>query len=197
LGNMAPLGAGTGMILTPTGEVLTNNHVVDGAWKIEVSITGRRGTATATVIGVDPSADVALIQLQGVSGLPTVTPAAASVAVGDRVLGIGNALGRGGAPSVAVGSVSGIDRTIKARVPGGDPEQLSGMIATNAQIQPGDSGGPVVDTNGRVVGMITAGGTNKQGPITGFAIPFDTALGIIDRIRAGDDNPPIYLGERG
>ncbi|MEA2521544.1 MAG: hypothetical protein QOI81_1190 [Actinomycetota bacterium] len=198
-GGMTPLGAGTGMILTPSGEVLTNNHVVDGAWKIEVSIAGRPGTATATVIGVDPSADVALIQLQGVSGLPTVTTASASsVTVGDRVLGIGNALGRGGTPSVAVGSISGIDRTIKAGVPGGQSEQLSGMIATNAQIQPGDSGGPLVDTSAHVVGMITAGGANKQGPITGFAIPVETALGIVNRIRGGENSaPPIYLGDRG
>ncbi|MEP7059189.1 MAG: trypsin-like peptidase domain-containing protein [Actinomycetota bacterium] len=197
--HMVPLGAGTGMILTATGEILTNNHVVDRAWRIEVSINGRPGTPTATVIGVDPGADVALIQLHGVSGLPTVTPAeAGSVIVGERVLGIGNALGRGGAPSVAVGSISGLDRTIQAGTPGGDAEKLSGMIATDAQIQPGDSGGPLVDSAGHVIGMITAGGSNKQGPITGFAIPVETALGIVERIRGGEDSaPPIFLGERG
>lgn len=199
-GRIAPLGAGTGMILTSTGQILTNNHVVERAVKIEVTIAGRPGTFTATVVGVDPTQDVALLQLQGVSGLPTITPAdAATVSVGDRVLGIGNALGRGGTPSVVAGSISGMDRTIRAGNPGGSSEQLTGMLETNAQIQPGDSGGPLVDTTGHVVGMITAGGTagGSSAPVTGFAIPVDTALGIVDQIRAGGSSSTILLGDRG
>ena len=200
-GSMQPLGAGTGMILTSAGQILTNNHVVEGAVKIEVTIAGRSGTSTATVVGVDPSQDVALIQVQGVSGLPTITPAdAASVSVGNHVLGIGNALGRGGAPSVVAGSISGLDRTITAGNPGGSSEQLTGMLQTDAQIQPGDSGGALVDTSAHVIGMITAGGThdrNNPGIITGYAIPLDTALGIVNQIRAGQSNSTILLGDRG
>ena len=196
-----PLGAGTGMILTSTGQILTNNHVVEGATKIEVTIAGRSGTSTATVVGVDPTADVALLQLQGMSGLPTIIPAeSASVSVGDRVLGIGNALGRGGTPSVVVGSISGLNRVITAGNPGGSSEQLTGMLQTNAQIQPGDSGGALVDTSGHVVGMITAGGTadrSTSGPVTGFAIPTETALGIVARIRSGEACCPIMIGDRG
>jgi len=199
--HIVPLGAGTGMILTSTGQILTNNHVVEGAVKIEVTIAGRSGTSTATVVGVDPTADVALLQLQGVSGLPTIIPAeSASVSVGDRVLGIGNALGRGGTPSVVVGSISGLNRVITAGNPGGSSEQLTGMLQTNAQIQPGDSGGALVDTSGHVVGMITAGGTadrSKSGQVTGFAIPTETALGIVDRIRSGEVCCPIMIGDRG
>lgn len=201
LGQVRPLGAGTGMILTSSGEILTNNHVVNGASRIDVSIAGRSGSVPATVIGVDPADDVALIKLDGVTGLPTITQAdPATVSVGDRVLGIGNALGRGGTPSVAVGSISGVNLTIRAGDPGGSSEQLTGMIETNAQIQPGDSGGPLVDTNGRVVGMITAGGsanTSKSTPINGYAIPIEKAIGIVDRIRAGESSSTILLGERG
>ena len=196
----SPLGAGTGMILTSSGQILTNNHVVKGATRIDVSIEGRPGTYTATVVGVDPTADVALLQLQGVSGLPTITSAeAASVSVGDRVVGIGNALGRGGTPSVVVGTISGVNRTITAGDPGGSSEQLTGMLETNAQIQPGDSGGALVDTSGHVIGMITAGGSagHSSGAITGFAIPTEVALGIVDRIRAGEACCPIMIGDRG
>ena len=196
----SPLGAGTGMILTSGGQILTNNHVVKGATRIEVSIEGRPGTSTATVVGVDPTADVALLQLQGVSGLPTITPAeAASVSVGDRVVGIGNALGRGGTPTVVVGTISGVNRTITAGDPGGSSEQLTGMLETDAQIQPGDSGGALVDTSGSVVGMITAGGSSNHpsGTITGFAIPTEVALGIVERIRAGEACCPIMIGDRG
>ncbi|MEA2579274.1 MAG: hypothetical protein QOE83_166 [Actinomycetota bacterium] len=200
-GRITPLGAGTGMILTSGGEILTNNHVVNGATKIEVSIEGRPGTSVATVVGVDPAGDVALLQLQGVSGLPTITPAeSATVSVGDRVLGIGNALGRGGTPTVVSGSITGVNKDITAGDPGGSSEPLSGMLQTNAQIQPGDSGGALVDTSGHVVGMITAGGASNRsnsGPITGFAIPMEAALGIVDRIRSGEACCPIMVGPRG
>jgi S1-C subfamily serine protease len=196
-----PLGAGTGMILTPGGQILTNNHVVNGASKIEVVISGRSDTATAKVVGVDPTADVALLQLRGVSGLPAISPGeSGDVSTGDRVLGIGNALGRGGAPTVVSGSITAIDVSIRAGDPGGSTESLAGMFQTDAQIQPGDSGGALVDAEGRVIGMITAGGTadkSKTGPVTGFAIPIEVALGIVDRIRSGEACCPIMLGVRG
>ena len=120
------------------------------------------------------------------------------MAIGDRVAGIGNALGRGGEPAVANGSVTAVDRSITASNPNGSSEQLTGMIQTDANIQPGDSGGALVDTEGQVVGMITAGNDRTEstgGPTVGFAIPIDTALGIVDAIRSGSDS--VLVGERG
>ena len=197
--NLVPAGAGSGMVLTPTGEILTNNHVVQGAWEIRAQVPGG-DTYTATVVGVDPSHDVALLQLADASNLETITPDTSTVAIGDRVDGIGNALGRGGEPAVASGSVTAVDRSITASNPNGTSEQLTGMIQTDANIQPGDSGGALVDTEGQVVGMITAGNDRTEstgGPTVGFAIPIDTALGIVDAIRSGSGSDSVLIGERG
>ncbi len=199
--SLVPLGAGTGMILSPEGEVLTNNHVVVGASKIEVEVAGHSDTYTAKVLGVDPTDDVALIQLQDASGLPTINIGQAStLTVGQDVIAIGNALGRGGSPSVTTGSVSGLHRSITARDPGGDSEQLEDLIQSSAPIQPGDSGGALVNMSGQVVGMITAGAadTNSQQPSkVGFAIPLDNAINIVTEIRAGHGSDTILLGDRG
>lgn len=197
---LTPLGAGTGMILTSSGEVLTNNHVVQGAWSIHVSIPGHSGTYTANVVGASPTADVALLQLQNASGLPTVTLGdASSLSIGDHVVAIGNALGRGTTTTTS-GTVSGLDRSITAQDPTGDAEHLTGLIQTNAPIVPGDSGGALVDSSGEVVGMITAGSSTGPGQTAtkvGFAIPVDNALGIVNEIRAGHGSSTILLGERG
>ncbi len=201
-GAVTPLGAGTGMILTSTGQVLTNNHVVEGAVRIQVTIPGRPGTYAATVIGTDPTDDVALIQVQGVTGLPTVTPGdSSSLRLGQRVIAIGNAFGRGGAPAVTEGSVTGLHRSITATDPVGGSEHLTNVIQTDAAIRPGDSGGALVDTSGRVIGMITAGASGESfsgtSPGVGFAIPVDGALHIVQDIRAGRGSATILLGERG
>jgi len=200
---LVPEGAGSGMVLSPDGEVLTNNHVVKGAWKIEATVPGGP-MYTATVVGVVPTRDVALLQLADASGLATITPGDAStISLGDQVAGIGNALGRGGAPDVATGVVTGIDRSITASDPGGSSEKLTGLIQTNAHIQPGDSGGALVNAQGQVVGMVTAGNAvdNGQGtnaPTTGFAIPIGNALVVVDQIRTGNGDPSVVLlGERG
>jgi S1-C subfamily serine protease len=191
--------AGTGMILTSTGEVLTNNHVVDGSLSIAVTIAGRSGTYPATVIGVDPTADVALIQIQGVSGLPTVTLASsASVQVGDPVVAIGNALGQGGAPSVTQGTVTAINQSITASEGGGKTEQLTGMIQADATISPGDSGGPLVNSAGQVIGIITAGeaqGFRSQVSTTDYAVPADEALRVVNLIRSGQASSEIVRGQ--
>jgi S1-C subfamily serine protease len=196
-----PVGAGTGMVLTADGEVLTNNHVVQGAWKIEAEVPGG-DTYTATVVGVDPAHDVALIQLDDASDLTTITPGdSSSVTVGDQVSGVGNALGRQGPPSIATGSVTALNRTITARDSGPNPtsERLSGMIQTDANILPGDSGGGLVNADGEVIGMITAGNSQNSSSsanTTGFAIPIDTALEVIDQIHSGGGGT-ILMGERG
>jgi S1-C subfamily serine protease len=197
---LTPAGAGTGMVLTSDGEVLTNNHVVDHAWKISVKVPDG-SSYTATVVGVDPAHDVALIQLQDASNLQTITPGdSGSVSVGDHVSGIGNALGKGGTPAVASGSVTGLDRSITANDPNGSSEKLTGMIQTNAHIQPGDSGGALVSADGQVVGMITAGSdtqtTSASTSSVGFAIPISTALDVVDQIHAGGGGT-ILMGERG
>ena len=192
--------AGTGMIVTPSGEVLTNNHVIQGAIGITVTIPGHSGTYKAHVIGADPTDDVALIQVEGVSGLPTVKLADSStLKVGQQVVAIGNAFGRGGAPAVTQGSLVALDQTITASDGGNGAEQLNGMIQTDASISPGDSGGPLVNNSGQVVGMITAGQTRgfrrTASTASGFAIPASTAVTIVNQIRSGNASASIILGQ--
>lgn len=194
--------AGTGMIVTSSGEVLTNHHVVEGASSIQVNIQGHSHSYNATVIGVDPPADVALLQIQGVSGLPTVTLADSSaLTVGQSVVAIGNALGRGGTPTATQGTITALDQSITASDNSGNSEQLTGLIQSNASISPGDSGGPLVNTAGQVVGMITAGssgrGFRQAASRVGFAVPSSTALDVVNQIRAGNAGSNIILGKAG
>jgi S1-C subfamily serine protease len=192
--------AGTGMVLTSSGEVLTNNHVVQGANNISVTIQGRSGRYSATVIGVDPVDDVALLQIQGVSGLPTVTLADSSqLATGQAVVAIGNALGQGGTPSVTQGTILGLDRSITVRG-GATPESLSGLIQFDAPISPGDSGGPLVNTSAQVVGMITAAestGRAQRVSYQGYAIAVNTAVHVVNQIRSGQSGGNIIIGPAG
>jgi S1-C subfamily serine protease len=193
--------AGTGMILTSDGQVLTNNHVVDQSSSIKVTIAGRSGTYTAHVVGVAPRADVALIQIEGVSGLPTVTLASSSsLKVGDSVVAIGNALGLGGTPTVSTGTVTALNQTITASEGGGNSEQLTGMIQSDAAISPGDSGGALVNSAGQVVGMITAGdvqGFQSQTSTVNYAVPADNALTYVNTIRSGQTSSDIIYGQVG
>jgi S1-C subfamily serine protease len=191
--------AGTGIILTSNGEILTNNHVVDGATSITVQIAGRAGSYTASVIGVDPTADVALIQVEGPSGLPTATVADSStLRTGQSVVAIGNARGVGGAPSVSQGMIVALGQSISAS-DGGSTEQLTGMIQSNASIAPGDSGGPLVNSAGQVIGMLTAGQSQARSGATtvGFAIPTNAALAVVDQIRADQASSQVILGQVG
>ena len=194
--------AGTGMVISSTGEVLTNNHVIDEATSISVrSVTSGRAYA-ATVVGYDATDDVALLQLKGASGLATITPArAATLLIGQPVVAIGNALGHGGTPSATAGVVAAVDQTVTATDNGQNPETLHGMIQTDAQIQPGDSGGPLADPAAQVVGMDTAATTNGGGlqqatETAGFAIPINTALTVAHEIAAGQAGPNLHLGDR-
>jgi S1-C subfamily serine protease len=193
--------AGTGMIITSSGEVLTNNHVVDGSTSISVTIAGHAGSYTAHVIGVSPSADVALIQIEGVSGLPTVTLAdSSSVKPGDQVVAIGNALGAGGTPSITQGQVTATDQTITASEGNGRSETLSGMIQEDATISPGDSGGALVNSSGQVIGMITAGeaqGFRSSSSTVGYAISTNSALEVVNQIRSGQAGNGVYIGPVG
>jgi len=192
--------AGTGMIITSSGEVLTNNHVIKDATTIEVQIPGRSGPDNgqypAKVLGVDPTQDVALLQVAGVSGLPVISLGnSSSVTVGEQVYSIGNAGGLGGSPSIVSGTVTALDRQITASdEDGANPETLSGLIQTDAPIQSGDSGGPMVDSNGQVVGMDTAASMTDGEETIGFAIPIDHATTIAYEIASGTRASGITIG---
>ena len=193
--------AGTGMLLTSSGEVLTNNHVITRALSITVRLAGSGNQYDAHLVGTDATDDVAVIQLVGASGLPTVPLGDSStVQVGDQVTALGNALGRGGTPSSATGQVTALDQSITASdETGGDLESLSGMIQMNAAIQPGDSGGPLLNSSNQVIGMDTAasGGRRWQqtGAVEAFAIPINTALTIAHQIVSGSGSPKINTGQ--
>src|SRR3984893_8686918 len=194
--------AGTGMIINSTGEILTNNHVVDRSSTIQVTVAGRAQTYTAHVVGADPKADIAVLKIDGpVSGLQTVTFArSSSVKVGDYVVAIGNALGQGGTPDVSQGHITALDQTITASEGGSKSEQLSGMLQSDATIYPGDSGGPLLNGAGQVVGMITAGdvqGFRSSASTVNYAIPSDTILSVVNQIRSGQTSPQIIYGETG
>ncbi|HET7466504.1 MAG TPA: trypsin-like peptidase domain-containing protein, partial [Candidatus Dormibacteraeota bacterium] len=193
--------AGTGLIITSSGDVLTNNHVVEGSISVRVTIQGKSGRYTATVVGVDPADDLAVIHINGVSGLPTVTMGdSSSMKVGDTVFALGNALGLGGAPRVTQGSVTALDQSITASDNGSQAEQLTGMIQTDAEISPGDSGGALVNSAGQVIGIITAGeaqGFRSNSTTIAYAIPSSKATDIADKILAGRAGDGIYIGPVG
>jgi len=200
LGNGAA--AGTGMLISSTGEILTNNHVVNGSTGITVTVQGRSQKYSAHVVGVDISQDIAVIQIDGsVSGLPTVKFAdSSSLKVGETVVALGNALGRGGAPNVTSGQITALDQTITASSGGSSSETLNGMIQSDAVIYEGDSGGALVNTSGQVVGMITAGqaqGFRSSASDVGFAIAANTAVGVVNRIRAHEQAADLTYGQVG
>ena len=180
--------AGTGQVLTSNGEVLTNNHVIEGATTISVTDIGNGKTYSATVVGYDRTEDVAVIQLKNASGLKTVSIGNSSdVAKGEGVVGIGNAGGVGGTPSVAGGSVTALGQSITASDAGdGTSEKLTNLIQTNCDIQPGDSGGPLVNASGKVVGMDTAASGTSGG---GFSFRTQTGQqrqpGLLDPHQRG------------
>jgi S1-C subfamily serine protease len=199
--------AGTGMVLTSSGEILTNNHVIDGATSISVTDIGNGKTYKANVVGYDRTGDIAVLQLVDASGLKTVTLGDSStVTSGESVVAIGNAGGTGGTPSVATGSVTALDQAITASDEGGgNAEQLTDLIETNAGIEAGDSGGPMVTTSGAVVGMDTAASTGSSessvqlggtetATTTGYAIPINQAVAVAKKIEAGTTTTAIHIG---
>ena len=206
LGYQSEQAAGTGIVLTPTGEILTNNHVIDGATTISVTDVGNSKTYTASVVGYDRSRDIAVLQLHNASGLQTATFGNSSVAaVGEDVVGIGNAGGTGGTPSYAGGTVTALDQTITASDEGdGSSEQLTDLIQTNADIQPGDSGGSLVNSSAQVIGIDTAAsaGTSFESPDQasgneGYAIPINEAITIAHQIESGDASSTVHIGPTG
>ena len=188
-------------MLTSTGEILTNNHVIDGATKISVTDIGNGKSYSASVVGYDSAHDIAVLQLQGASGLRTAKLGDSSTAsVGESVVAIGNAGGTGGTPTSAGGSITALNQSITAGDDlGGTSEQLSGLIQVNADIQAGDSGGALVDSAGQVIGMDTAASTSS-GSFTqasgnqGFAIPINEALSTASQIESGQGSATAHVG---
>ena len=196
--------AGTGVVLTPSGEILTNNHVIDGATKITATVVATGRSYAAAVVGTDPGDDVAVLRLSGATGLRTARIAtAAQVAVGDAVTAVGNAGGKGGTPTAASGSVVGLGRDITASAENGtDAERLAGLIEVDAAVQAGDSGGPLY-AGGAVIGIDTAASTSGRDRVAttaaqtssaGFAIPITTATAVAERIVGGEQSTTIHQG---
>jgi S1-C subfamily serine protease len=198
--------AGTGMILTSNGLVLTNNHVIEAATSITVRDIATGKTYTAKVVGYDVDKDVAVLKMANASGLTPVTLGNSSaLSLKEKIVGIGNAGGTGGTPSYAAGTVVAKDQSITAESDENlsGSEKLTGLIETNAPIQPGDSGGPLVTLSGKVVGMDTAASSDEGGYSFGnfatpaaqaYSIPINTALAVAKAIENGNATDAIHIG---
>lgn len=191
--------AGSGMVINPDGLVLTNNHVIEGATKLSATVVGTGKTYPATVVGYDKTGDIALIKLTGAPSLKTVPLGNSStVKKGDAVVALGNAEGQGSVVPAA-GQITGLNQTITASDQGGSitSEKLTGMLQTSADVVSGDSGGPLANASGQVIGMDTAGDSvnvGSQAPSSGFAIPINTALAVAKQIAAGKASSTIQIG---
>jgi S1-C subfamily serine protease len=191
---------GSGMIITPAGEVVTNYHVVNGAQRVSVAVPNL-GTLSAAVAGIDPRDDVAVLQIENTSGLPTVAISdAAPVGVGDRVTVVGAAAPGGDTPVTAQGTIASLGQSVTSADPnGGNAETLGGLIQVGAVVRSPDCGGPLVNTAGQVVAMDTAGADrirrDRVDPNTGFAIPIRTVMAIARDIGSGAPNPNVLRGQ--
>ena len=198
------VGSGTGLLVSSDGLVLTNHHVISAAEDLQVEVGGNGEMHDAHVVGYAIDDDVALLQIDDVSGLPTID-AADDVVTSDDVLVMGNALGRGGEPTVSPGTVVGLDRQITASDErGANAETLTGMIQISATVQPGQSGGAVVNADGEVVGMTTAasgdGGIRfgfEEAAGEAYAIPIGRALDVVEEIKGGESTDGVHVGPRG
>jgi S1-C subfamily serine protease len=168
-------GAGTGIVIDKEGHILTNAHVVDGATEVSVAVNGEE--RSAEVVGGDVSRDVAVLRLDDPSGVvPAKLGASSDVAVGDQVVAIGNALALEGGPTVTQGIISALDRSIDTA-----SSRLTHLIQTDAAISSGNSGGPLVNASGEVIGVNTAvasSGGGVQASNIGFVIPIEAAMEI-------------------
>jgi S1-C subfamily serine protease len=203
LGYQHAASAGTGLVVAGSGEVITNNHVVEGATAIKATDVATGRSYRASVVGYDRAHDVAVLQLQGAAGLRTVAFGnSAAVKPGQRVVALGNAGGRGGKPSVVTGRVKALSQSIVASdAAAGTSERLVGLIRSNAPIQPGDSGGPVVNSAGQVIGINTAAsagsGFHFQGgsaPTQAFAIPSARVRSIAGQIESRRSSATVHIG---
>jgi S1-C subfamily serine protease len=192
------IAAGTGMVLTSSGEVLTNNHVIRGATTIKIVVPNTGRTYAARVIGYDVADDVAVLQAVGASNMSTVTTTSSKVTIGAAVTAIGNAGGTGRLTS-ANGAITRLRDSVVVNDDQGGAVRLTGMIGVNASVVPGDSGGPLMNTSGEVIGMDTAGSAGATFRSTdatqAYAIPITRALSIAKKVVAGIGSPRVHIGE--
>jgi S1-C subfamily serine protease len=196
LGYQSAIGAGTGIVIDGNGVILTNNHVIAGATNLTARSIGNGQTYPATVIGYDRNHDIAVLQLAG-GGLPAANIGNSdTVTVGQPIVSLGNAGGAGGAPSAVDGRVAALSQTVSANDSlTGSTETLVGLIQVDANIRPGDSGGPTVNGANQVIGMNTAASQNYHlGRGQGFAIPINEAMAIAGQIRSGGGSPTVHIG---
>lgn len=189
--------AGTGIVLTKDGEVLTNNHVIRGATTIKVAVPATKKTYSATVVGYDIVDDIALLKLQGATNLATATRGnSATLKLGASTTAVGNANG-GGKLVVTHGRVTALNKTISVQDDNGDVHALANLIQTSARLVPGDSGGPLLDAKGRVIGIDAAGSPTFafDANAPGYAIPINKAWTIVGQIRAGRSSATVHIGE--
>lgn len=186
-------GAGTGIIISESGYVLTNRHVVDGISKVKVVLADGTAYDGVDVIGVDPANDLAFLKIKDAKNLkPAKIGDSSKVEVGEKVIAIGNALGQY-QTSVTSGIISGLGRPLVAGdQASGNTEQLSNLLQTDAAINPGNSGGPLVNLDGDVIGINTAIDQEAQG--IGFAIPINDAKGLIKSVTTSGKLSRAFLG---
>jgi S1-C subfamily serine protease len=198
LGYQDGAAAGTGMVLTSSGEILTNNHVIRGATTVKVVVPGTGHTYTARVVGYSVANDVAVLQAQNASNLKTLSLGDSSkVSVGQSVTALGNAGGTGRLLSAA-GTVTGLNKAITASDEGSNAERLTGLIEMNAGIQPGDSGGPLLNRSGQAIGMDTAASSDSpyasSTATDAYAIPINKALTVARQIESGKSSSTVHIG---
>jgi serine protease Do len=167
---------GTGFVVRSDGFVLTNHHVIDGASSVSVTLPSG-GDVSATVVADDPEHDLAVLKVDA-DGLPALTLGdSKDLAMGESVVAIGFALDLSGGPTVTSGIVSSLDRSIDVQNSDGNPKAYHGLLQTDAALNHGNSGGPLLTLDGRVVGVNVAGGDGAEN--IGFAIPIDTAAPLL------------------
>ncbi|MEM3061376.1 MAG: trypsin-like peptidase domain-containing protein [Candidatus Bathyarchaeia archaeon] len=165
-------GMGSGFIFDPKGYILTNYHVIEEAEKVQVSLTDGK-LLSGKVVGVDPSMDIAMIKVSNESLKEAKLGDSSSLKVGQFVIAIGNPFGLTGGPSITFGVVSSLNRSIKT-----EKGIIENLVQTDAAVNPGNSGGPLVDIDGKVIGMTTAIIPFAQG--IGFAIPINSIKQVLN-----------------
>lgn len=194
-GRVVGQGAGTGVIVSKDGYLMTNNHVIDGASTVAVTTSSGEIYDNVKVIGSDPLNDIAFLKISGVKDLPAATLGESStLKIGQNVFAVGNSLGEY-KNTVTSGIVSGLNRPVTASSGDGEgTESLSGLIQTDAAINPGNSGGPLVNSAGQVIGINTAVASDAQG--IGFAIPINATKGVLASVIEKGAVERAYIGVR-
>ncbi|WP_067861585.1 S1C family serine protease [Nocardia shimofusensis] len=216
--------AGSGIVLTADGQVLTSHHVIKGAEEVGVVSVATGEEFEATVLGYDSTADIALLALVGAKNLPTARLGSSSgLRVRDEVLALGNAGGAGGTPTATPGRITALNSTIVAlNAADFSRKALRGMVEIEAPVSSGQSGGALADRQATVVGVVTASSgetrpesepaapasTESQRPIPspsraraeparagGYAVPIDTAMKVVEQIRSGIPSDSVHIGQ--